>query len=222
MMLLRKRAISTALAGAAGAVGAAYAYGTPLSSEMAPALSRKQSTVDDEGLLPTAGPRSADVRALVSIHATGLAILACSLEWSPARLSLSHSLSLSLSPLPQVVLAGLGLWGSISSLGVMQTLLGRSLFVPPMMASGIIFFAGPSPPSPQGFLSGSVCSATISLGALMALQPVFSPVVAQVRTPFTIPAPPIWLPEADLTPSPRNLTASHPRRLGRAPPQAPS
>jgi len=135
--------------------------------------------------------------------------------------SLSHSLSLSLSPL-QVVLAGLGLWGSISSLGVMQTLLGRSLFVPPMMASGIIFFAGPSPPSPQGFLSGSVCSATISLGALMALQPVFSPVVAQVRTPSTIPAPPIWLPEADLTPSPRNLTASHPRRLGRAPPQAPS
>ena len=59
-------------------------------------------------------------------------------------------------------LAGLGLFGSIALLGALEPIFDVKLFVPPMMASGIIFFAGPTPPDPRGFLSGTLCSATLS------------------------------------------------------------
>ena len=64
------------------------------------------------------------------------------------------------------VLAGLGLWGGCTALGLLEPLTGLRLFAPPMMASGIIFFAGPQPPHPKGFLSGTLCSATLSLVTL--------------------------------------------------------
>ena len=67
-------------------------------------------------------------------------------------------------------IAGIGLFGSIGLLGLLESMSGVPLFVPPMMASGIIFFAAPSPPSPQGFLSGTLCSATISFATLAALS----------------------------------------------------
>ena len=77
------------------------------------------------------------------------------------------------------VLAGLGLWGGCTALGLLEPLTGLRLFAPPMMASGIIFFAGPQPPHPKGFLSGTLCSATLSLVTLTALTPVLPPVAAQ-------------------------------------------
>jgi len=67
--------------------------------------------------------------------------------------------------LPRMVdtcLAGLGLFGSLALLGAAETAFGVKLVVPPMMASGIIFFAGAHPPSPKGFLSGTVGCATVS------------------------------------------------------------
>lgn len=76
-------------------------------------------------------------------------------------------------------LAGLGLAASCSVLGLLQPVLGVPLFAPPMMASGVIFFYGPEPPSPKGFLGGTLCSATLSLGTLAALSRVAPPVVAQ-------------------------------------------
>ena len=79
-------------------------------------------------------------------------------------------------------LAGLGLWGGCSVLGLLEPIVGLPLFAPAMMASGIIFFAGSEPPHPKGFLSGTVCSATISLGVLHGLSTVFPPVVAQGGT----------------------------------------
>lgn len=78
-----------------------------------------------------------------------------------------------------ITLAGLGLCGSISLLGVLEPLVGQPLFVGPMMASGIIFFAGPTPPDPKGFISGTICSATLSYGALYLLSNVLPPIAAQ-------------------------------------------
>mmetsp|Transcript_70899 Transcript_70899/g.140646 ORF Transcript_70899/g.140646 Transcript_70899/m.140646 type:complete len:325 (-) Transcript_70899:90-1064(-) len=77
------------------------------------------------------------------------------------------------------VLAGIGLFGGCSILGRMEQLLGLKLFAPPMMASGLIFFVGPTPPHPQGFLSGTLCSATVSFGTLRLLSPLLQPVAAQ-------------------------------------------
>ena len=65
-------------------------------------------------------------------------------------------------------LAGLGLFGAIALLGALEPVFDVKLFVPPMMASGIIFFAGPTPPDPRGFLSGTLCSATLSAFLLCA------------------------------------------------------
>jgi hypothetical protein len=76
-------------------------------------------------------------------------------------------------------LAGLGLFGGLAALGLLEPLLGLKLFAPPMMASGIIFFAGPTPPSPKGFLSGTLCSATLSFGMLALLSPLLPPAAAQ-------------------------------------------
>lgn len=61
-----------------------------------------------------------------------------------------------------IALAGLGLCASIGGLGVLQDLLNVKLFAAPMAASGIIFFAGPNPPNPKGFVSGSLASAAIT------------------------------------------------------------
>lgn len=67
-------------------------------------------------------------------------------------------------------LAGVGLFGSISLLGLLEPHVG-ALFAPPMLASGIVFFISAEPPHPKGFLSGTVCSATISFGVLSLLSP---------------------------------------------------
>ena len=75
-------------------------------------------------------------------------------------------------------LAGLGLFSTIALLGLAETTTDLKLFVPPMMASGIIFFAGPTPPNPKGFLSGTLCSATLSAFLLYTLDEVLPPVAA--------------------------------------------
>ena len=68
------------------------------------------------------------------------------------------------------LLAGIGLWVGCAALGVVETWTGARVFAPPMLASGIIFFAGPHPPDPTNFLSGSLCSATLCLAALALLS----------------------------------------------------
>ena len=75
--------------------------------------------------------------------------------------------------LADTIIAGVGLAGTIITLGSLQSLLDVKLFVPPMMASGIIFFSGPKPPDPKGFLSGTICSATLST-ALLAVTDALS------------------------------------------------
>lgn len=77
------------------------------------------------------------------------------------------------------LLAGLGLFGGIALLGFLQTTTGIALFAPPMMASGIIFFAGAAPPHPKGFLMGTVCSATLSYVAIIVFTKCLPPVAAQ-------------------------------------------
>ena len=77
-----------------------------------------------------------------------------------------------------IALAGLGLAGSIALLGFLQDAVGVKLFVPPMMASGIIFFSGPAPPNPKGFLFGTLCSCTISVGLILLLQEYIPAVAA--------------------------------------------
>jgi hypothetical protein len=65
---------------------------------------------------------------------------------------------------PKVVdslLAGAGLMLGVTSLGWIDALTSLEFFAPPMLASGIIFFAGPAPPSPKSFLLGSVCAASL-------------------------------------------------------------
>lgn len=76
-------------------------------------------------------------------------------------------------------LAGLGLWGSISMLGALEPVIGQPLFLPAMAASGIIFFVGTEPPKPSGFLSGTLCSATLSLATITLLSQALPPVAAQ-------------------------------------------
>jgi len=77
------------------------------------------------------------------------------------------------------LLAGLGLFGGIALLGLLQTTTGIAFFAPPMMASGIIFFAGAAPPHPKGFLMGTLCSATISFCAVVLFTQYLPPVAAQ-------------------------------------------
>ena len=96
----------------------------------------------------------------------------------------SRALDVQLLPEPgpaaaDAALASMGLFGAIACIGVLEALTGLPLFAPPMMASGIIFFVGQSPPHPKGFLSGTLCSATLSLGALALLSPILPPVAAQ-------------------------------------------
>lgn len=75
-------------------------------------------------------------------------------------------------------LAGLGLWVGVLVMGILEPQLGVPLFAPPMMASGIIFFAGPAPPSPKPFLFGTFGSATLSLGALLVMSKILPPIAA--------------------------------------------
>ena len=77
-----------------------------------------------------------------------------------------------------IALAGIGLAGSIALLGGLQDAMGIKLFVPPMMASGIIFFAGPTPPNPKGFLFGTLCSCTLSVALIIFLREYIPPIAA--------------------------------------------
>lgn len=77
-----------------------------------------------------------------------------------------------------IALAGVGLAASIALLGGLQDAMGVKLFVPPMMASGIIFFTGPAPPNPKGFLFGTLCSCTLSVALIIFLQEYIPPVAA--------------------------------------------
>ena len=86
-----------------------------------------------------------------------------------------------LPPLDKVVdacLAGLGLAGSCALLGVMEPRFGVKLFVPPMMASGILFFSPVKPPSPKGILSGTVGCASVSAVVFSLLSGAVSPAAA--------------------------------------------
>ena len=86
-----------------------------------------------------------------------------------------------LPPLDKVVdacLAGLGLAGSCALLGVMEPRFGVKLFVPPMMASGILFFSPVKPPSPKGILSGTVGCASVSAAVFTLLSGAVSPAAA--------------------------------------------
>eukprot|EP00326_Haptolina_ericina_P011918 CAMPEP_0181223234 /NCGR_PEP_ID=MMETSP1096-20121128/30400_1 /TAXON_ID=156174 ORGANISM="Chrysochromulina ericina, Strain CCMP281" /NCGR_SAMPLE_ID=MMETSP1096 /ASSEMBLY_ACC=CAM_ASM_000453 /LENGTH=192 /DNA_ID=CAMNT_0023316067 /DNA_START=375 /DNA_END=950 /DNA_ORIENTATION=+ len=47
------------------------------------------------------------------------------------------------------------------------------------MASAIIFFAGATPPNPTAFLSGTLCSATLSFAVLTCASRAMGPVAAQ-------------------------------------------
>ncbi|KAJ1490766.1 hypothetical protein T484DRAFT_1934743 [Baffinella frigidus] len=65
---------------------------------------------------------------------------------------------------PKVVdtlIAGFGLFATIATMGILEKKIGVKLFVPPMMASGIIFFAPMHTPDPFGFLSGTAAGLTI-------------------------------------------------------------
>jgi len=65
---------------------------------------------------------------------------------------------------PKIVdslIAGVGLFASISAMGFLEQKMGVKLFVPPMMASGIIFFAPMHTPDPFGFLSGTAAGVTV-------------------------------------------------------------
>lgn len=78
-------------------------------------------------------------------------------------------------------LAGIGLWSVISALSKLQERYSDAqhpLFMTSMLASGIIFFAAPSPPPPTPFLVGTLCSATVSLAVLGVMKKFFSKVVA--------------------------------------------
>jgi len=78
-----------------------------------------------------------------------------------------------LPPLAKVVdtvLAGSGLAGTFALMGALEgKFAGVKLFVPPMMASGIIFFSPANPPSPRGFLSGTVGCASVCAGVFTLL-----------------------------------------------------
>lgn len=67
------------------------------------------------------------------------------------------------------VIGGVGLGLSMAGLSVLERKLGVKLFAPPMMASGIIFFAREAPPDPRGFFSGTLGSGVLCAGIFSAL-----------------------------------------------------
>lgn len=79
---------------------------------------------------------------------------------------------LDLSKCVDSILAGIGLAGSCALIGVLEPRLGKKLFVPPMMASGIIFFSPQAPPSPKGLISGTIGSGSVSGAPVSSRWPV--------------------------------------------------
>ena len=75
-------------------------------------------------------------------------------------------------------LASLGLAGTFSLMGLLEPRLGVKLFVPPMMASGIIFFSPATPPNPKGFISGTIGCASVSAAVLSVLSSLSLPATA--------------------------------------------
>lgn len=76
-------------------------------------------------------------------------------------------------------LASGGLFSSIALLDCVAPHIGLPLFHPAMLASGIIFFFGPEPPNPKGFLMGTLCSASASYEAVLLFSPHVDKVVAE-------------------------------------------
>ena len=78
---------------------------------------------------------------------------------TPAAESVSAPAHLLTAFWPKVIdtaLSGLGLFAAMLLLNGLETVVGVKLFAPPMLASGIIIFAGPTPPSPRSFLLGTL------------------------------------------------------------------
>lgn len=75
-----------------------------------------------------------------------------------------------LDKLVDTVLAGVGLAASFTLAGALEARLGTKLLIPPMMASGIIFFAGAEPPNPKGFFLGTTGCATMGATILSLLS----------------------------------------------------
>ena len=92
---------------------------------------------------------------------------------------------LSLPPIDKLVdtvMAGVGLAGTFAVMGALEAKFsGVKLFVPPMMASGIIFFSPATPPSPKGFVSGTIGCSSLSAAVLSLFNGMssVSPVAAQ-------------------------------------------
>ena len=87
-----------------------------------------------------------------------------------------------LDKIVDTVLAGAGVAGTFAIMGAIEAKFpGVKLFVPPMMASGIIFFSPATPPSPKGFISGTIGCASLSAAVLSFFTGVagVSPVAAQ-------------------------------------------
>lgn len=98
----------------------------------------------------------------------------------PAAFVQNLRLRVDLPKVADALLAGAGLAGTMALMGAIEPKLGLKLFVPPMMASGIIFFSPATPPSPKGLLSGTVGCASVSLGLLSLLKGAgLSPITAQ-------------------------------------------
>lgn len=76
-------------------------------------------------------------------------------------------------------IAGLGLTATFALMGALEPRLGVKLFVPPMMASGLIFFSPATPPSPKGFISGTIGCASVSAAVLSLLSGTMSGPAAQ-------------------------------------------
>eukprot|EP00930_Biecheleria_cincta_P047303 TRINITY_DN32765_c0_g1_i1.p1 TRINITY_DN32765_c0_g1~~TRINITY_DN32765_c0_g1_i1.p1 ORF type:complete len:425 (-),score=53.78 TRINITY_DN32765_c0_g1_i1:120-1394(-) len=78
-------------------------------------------------------------------------------------------------------LAGVGLWSIISALSKLQERYfdaQHPLFMPSMLASGIIFFAAPAPPPPTPFLFGTLYSATVSLAVFGLMKKFLNKIAA--------------------------------------------
>ena len=169
---------------AAGATAAGLACGSFWCDGRLPSLSERRATGET---IHANSDTAASMSKALGPHRVELFLTAPS-ETSRLAKTVSEALGLphgsSLHPAPKpfaadALLAGIGLGCGIATLGLLEKLLGLRLFAPPMMASGIIFFAGQTPPNPKGFLAGTFCSATLSFGTLALLTPRLPPVAAQ-------------------------------------------
>jgi hypothetical protein len=97
----------------------------------------------------------------------------------PAAGGVLRNLDAALPKMADAALAGLGLAGSFALMGALEPKLGLKLLVPPMMASGIIFFSPATPPSPKGFAAGTLGCATVSAAMFKMLSGLVSPAAAQ-------------------------------------------